>query len=739
MVGMPTATGGFDVGDLVARLRIEASGFDQGLQEAKHNLEGFAQEIAKGFGMSAENAALLTESLSGVVVGIAAVESASLAAAMSAAEWADNLKDLSLYTGLSTQSLERLKAICTGTTLEMNTLTMNFTFFQKTLGRADSDTKPIIEALHKLGINAKDAAGNLRSTDELIPLAIGALAKVENPAERAGLAMAMFGKESKEVLKMASQSPAELQKLSDGAKVHADRTLEMAEKFKIKMDTLQSKFDSIWREIGLKLIPVMEEDLIPLFQKVADFFEWISPALEYAARGFHILGMTLLSVGDMLASLLDAFVKATKGDFVGAATAMQASWGRVSKSFIDYRNQWQKDWDEEGKARLEVNNIVEKSNWEAGKSAEFLGKEYAATAEEAAKTASEQKALRLDLRQYTEVDLPKARSVQDALSKDQRKNMAESSAEYKAWKIEMADANLAIDKINNQITETKNKLGEAILETKVAAQTVNDWLKSIGSSEVTAANMGTGYETAGGLSIEELRKKMSDIKAVIDEEKGTVTTYGLGMSQNEQDQYARYIAILKKQQGEANATKKTGVAAAQESSTKTVEAQQAQTKGVTDALTKENDEVKALYIAREKMDAGHWTAVTEMMRLALENMTNSWKEYVDFAAKFPTIHNIGIVVWDRFGADWSPESNPVFMQSARRASLASQQMTYAAVDLSGVKGTSGEALGEKKGDVIVQTTVNINAPMTPETVKTAAAEFGNVSMNQGIQLMGKPT
>ena len=718
MVGMPTAGGGFDVGDLVARLRIEASGFDQGLQEAKGNLAGFAQEVAKGFGMSAENAVLLTESLSGIVVGIAAVEAASLSAAMAASEWADRLKDLALYTGLSTQSLERLKAICIGTTLEFDTLTMNFTFFQKTLGRADSDTKPIIEALHKLGISVKDANGNLRSTDELIPLAIAALNKIENPAERAGLAMAMFGKESKEVLKMASQSPEELQKLSDGAKVHADKTLEMAEKFKIKMDTLQASFDSIWREVGLKLIPVMEEDLLPLFGEVADFFEYISPLIEYAARGFHILGMTLISVGDMLGSLMMAFQAVMAGKFDVAASIMTDSFGRVRKTFLDYRDQWQKDWDEEGKARLAVNNMVAGSNWEAGKSAEFLGKEYALTAKEAADLAIEQKGLRLDLRQYLEVDLPKARNLQSDLSKDRRKDMEQSSAEYKAWKIEMADANLAIEKINNQISDTKTKLGEAILETKAAAQTINEWLSSIGSQAVSEPTMGVGYGEAGGLSIEELRKKMADVKAVIDESKGTVTSYGLGMSQNEQDQYARYIKILKDKQAAIAAKPE---AKAETAAKDPVAAQKEQTKGVTDAIAKENAGVKELYIEREKLDKTHWTALTEMMRLSLENMTTAWKTYVEYAAKFPTIHNIGIVVWNRGIPDWSPTSNPIFMQTARMAELASFKVNYAAVDFSALTFTGGDEKKKEDKNVTInqQITVNTGAVTSPQQIVDA--------------------
>jgi hypothetical protein len=95
-----------------------------------------------------------------------------------------------------------------------------------------------------------------------------------------------------------------------------------------------------------------------------------------------------------------------------------------------------------------------------------------------------------------------------------------------------------------------------------------------------------------------------------------------------------------------------------------------------------------------------------MMRISLQNMGDSWREYVTFAAKFPTIHNIGIVVWDKDGPDWSPESNPVFMQAARMASLASQELVFAAADFSGV--VMSQAKEKEKTEVKVALTVNVD-------------------------------
>jgi hypothetical protein len=137
-------------------------------------------------------------------------------------------------------------------------------------------------------------------------------------------------------------------------------------------------------------------------------------------------------------------------------------------------------------------------------------------------------------------------------------------------------------------------------------------------------------------------------------------------------------------------------------------------KGDTKTITTEYDKqlaalqdltkgTQAEYIKQEDYSLTHWTALTEMMRVALTDMAQNWKKYVDFAAAFPTIHNIGIVTWTDKGPDWTPESNPVFMQSARRASLASQNLSFAASDFSGIETNASKKEKEKSGEGTTKT------------------------------------
>jgi hypothetical protein len=124
-----------------------------------------------------------------------------------------------------------------------------------------------------------------------------------------------------------------------------------------------------------------------------------------------------------------------------------------------------------------------------------------------------------------------------------------------------------------------------------------------------------------------------------------------------------------------------------------------------------------LNVKMETDSLTHWTAETELVRISLENLSEAWRKYVTFAAENPTIHNIGIVTWTKQGPDWTPESNPIFMQTAKISALASLDLAYKSADFSSIafSGQSGEKGGEKEVKIeINQTITGIDTTTTPK-------------------------
>ena len=149
-----------------------------------------------------------------------------------------------------------------------------------------------------------------------------------------------------------------------------------------------------------------------------------------------------------------------------------------------------------------------------------------------------------------------------------------------------------------------------------------------------------------------------------------------------------------------------------------------ESEAVLKAARETTDGMLVEYIKQEEHTKVHWTAITEMMRLSVTDMATNWRKYVDFAAGYPTIHNIGIVVWNKGVPDWTPESNVVFMQAARRAQLASQDLSFKATDLSQVETNASKQQNSVNLTIINEK--NVSSKVIQENSQATAA---NLSVN----------
>lgn len=160
-----------------------------------------------------------------VVVGLAAVAAAAIAAAVGigallvkTANTADDLVDLSAKTGISVTRLQELGYAGGQVGTDLETMTGSLTKLTRSMGDAASNKKgDAAKAFKDLGVSVKDAEGNLRSSEAVFGDAIDALGKIENPAQRDVLAMALFGKSATELNPLIKAGSDEMARLSEEA------------------------------------------------------------------------------------------------------------------------------------------------------------------------------------------------------------------------------------------------------------------------------------------------------------------------------------------------------------------------------------------------------------------------------------------------------------------------------------------------------------------------------------------
>jgi hypothetical protein len=126
--------------------------------------------------------------------GIGLIAAAFVGLGMRAINAADQISDLSDATGISAGRLLNFKQSIVeagGKTEDFEKMSAKL---NQTLGEAAQGNEKVRKTFRDLGVSLGDANGNIRSTDELLPEILSALAAIPDTATRSATAVDLFGK-----------------------------------------------------------------------------------------------------------------------------------------------------------------------------------------------------------------------------------------------------------------------------------------------------------------------------------------------------------------------------------------------------------------------------------------------------------------------------------------------------------------------------------------------------------------
>jgi hypothetical protein len=109
-------------------------------------------------------------------------------------ENAASLADLSEKTGISVENLSRLQYVAAATGTNFDTLSKGIGRLQKQIYDAAKSTEDAPKSFERYGISVRDAAGKIRPTIDVLTDLAGVFEVMPNGAEKASLAVDLFGK-----------------------------------------------------------------------------------------------------------------------------------------------------------------------------------------------------------------------------------------------------------------------------------------------------------------------------------------------------------------------------------------------------------------------------------------------------------------------------------------------------------------------------------------------------------------
>ena len=212
---------------------------------------------------------------------------------------ADALSKMSQRTGVAVPELAKFQKAANLSDVSMEKVGKSLGLLSKGMVAAKDGTGPAAEAFQKLGINVTDANGKLRSSGDVMIDIAERFKNMPDGAEKAAMAMQLFGKSGMDLIPMLNMGGEAIRKLG------TNMTQEFADKaaaFNDRITTMQGKIGDLSTRLTIALLPAFEA-VIGLVEKALDAFINLPGPIQAVVGIVGALGVAFIALAPALAAL----------------------------------------------------------------------------------------------------------------------------------------------------------------------------------------------------------------------------------------------------------------------------------------------------------------------------------------------------------------------------------------------------------------------------------------------------
>jgi hypothetical protein len=232
-------------------------------------------------------------------------------------EAGDKFNDLSQRTGVSVESLAKFSKAAATSGTDIDAVAKSLGKLSKGMYEAAETGKgPTADALKALGISAKDAAGNLKSADQVTLEIANKFKTMPDGVEKTALAMQLFGKSGAEMIPMLNEGGAAIESLS--VKMNA-AFAKKADEYNDKLAALGGKVGALAAGITVALLPALDA-VTTVLTLVVDGFSKLPGPIQAIVGGLALLAVSFTVLAPIVASVITV-LGAFQGLTIGATIA----------------------------------------------------------------------------------------------------------------------------------------------------------------------------------------------------------------------------------------------------------------------------------------------------------------------------------------------------------------------------------------------------------------------------------
>lgn len=289
-----------DVFDLVAKITVDTSEYEKGLDGASKDSKSFASKLGSGLKGAAKvgAVALTAVTTAGAVLGKTLVKGAN-----EVATYGDNVDKMSQKMGISAKAYQEWDAILQHSGTSIDSMNRGMQTLQKNaVNSADK--------FAKLGLSQEQVAS--MSTEDLFAATIKGLQDMDEGAERTALANELLGGSAKELGALLNTSAEDTEKMRQ--RVHelggvmSDEAVKSAAKFKDNLQDMQTAISGIKRSLSAEFLPALS-DLMDGFTKLLTGEEGAEQALDSGMQKMEqAIDKVIPKIGTLLEKILPRVV-----------------------------------------------------------------------------------------------------------------------------------------------------------------------------------------------------------------------------------------------------------------------------------------------------------------------------------------------------------------------------------------------------------------------------------------------
>lgn len=248
------------------------------------------------------------------IAGVAdAVSSAVFGLAIKAQEAADSVADQAQALGMSNQALQEYRYLAQLSGMETTDMDKALEKLTINLGKAGGATEETLGALG-LSVDQLRSAG----PDQVLELIAGGMQNIEDPTQKAAIAVELFGRSSVRMVNALSRGSDGIREMRDEARasgyVMDEAAISAGNNFGDAMDRLKMTFSGVVNTLGAQVIPKIEQFVVTITEGLRPggqfraLMDELSAAFDFMAKVAGVVINVLIGLFKVIEPLAPVIV-----------------------------------------------------------------------------------------------------------------------------------------------------------------------------------------------------------------------------------------------------------------------------------------------------------------------------------------------------------------------------------------------------------------------------------------------